>query len=192
MRYEKIMVAILVFTPAPALAWTDRSEDGHCGFAQTFEGEGETTFMVSQSKELFTQDAVLVAIYNDKWSIKEGDDLKGTIKIESDDGSFFSNTAIAMDQGLLLPTPNNDFHIFTDSNPTMVLLYRNNKVIDRLNFDEFGAALLKFEVCRADWVKAKAEQDHLDALKRTIPVDPFATPVGPAKPILRRKKAKLH
>lgn len=169
-----LSLAIATLGGGSALAWEDISSGGACGFGQTFDGPGSTTFVVSQSEEAFEYDFLIVSFSNDNWSIAEGDKLDDQITIESEHSSIF-NKALTGDNAIRIPFRYKVFADFADERPTSVKLYKGKQEIDALNFSGFSLSWAKFTMCRYKWEKAKQERERLQSLER-LPKDPFAKP----------------
>lgn len=158
---------------APSYAWDKIKEDGRCGFGQTFEGPGNTTVVISQNREQFDTNEVMVVIGNDNWSIKVGDTIKDLIKFDAENYAFWAEP-YAADRLLILLMPFAHVDGFADSLPRSVAIYKGKEKIDQLNFEGFFGAFVLFEACRSPWLREKATKDRLEALERSLPRDPFA------------------
>ncbi len=169
---------ILAFVSSPVSAaekmWNDLSdaETGVCSFAAIFEGPGETAVIVTQDQERFDDDTIVVIIANDNWSIKLGDTIKETIKVEAEDYSFWS-VPTALNNGLALSMKTEHIDGFAKSYPSSVEIYKDKQVIDRLDFSGFASAYRKFEICQLPKQNAKKERLRLEAIEK-LPKDPFA------------------
>lgn len=179
-------------TPATAAdsSWISNNDNERCGFFAIFEGSGETRISLSQSKIRFHSNRFLFIIENRNWSLKEGQKLLGSLRIESAD-DWFEAPALALNQALGFEIDEKYVMQFIYDRPIAVKITLNGKLLDRLNFEGFNDAYSEFDACRKSngWLAEReaadeeAKQDaHQKTLDRTIPRDPF----GPTKPVIKR------
>lgn len=160
--------------PMSALAEDDPSQCQITGSWGDIEGRSSTLMIMRQNQEQFDDDdSVLVAFFNDDWSIAKGDKL-GRIKVENEDGGWFENDAIAMDHGFLIWSEFNHVENVFGGVPQAMFISRAGKTIDNLKLSGLFSDWIEFRTCRSKKVTVKAERERKAALERDIPRDPFS------------------
>lgn len=169
-----LLALIALSVTSPASAEVDPTE---CEFSATWGdigGRQPTVMIVSQNQKQFDDDdSVLVAFFNEDWSISEADQV-GRIKVANEEGGWFDNDAIAMKNGFAIWS---DFKLIQNvfgGAPSAMFVTRKGKTIDKLRLTGLFSDWIKFTGCRAKKVAVVAEQKRQRNLEREIPKDPFA------------------
>lgn len=164
----------LVAMPSPALAQDDPTQCQLTGSWGDIEGRSSTLMIMRQNQEQFDDDdSILIAFFNDDWSIAKGDKL-GRIKVENEDGDWFDNEAIAMDHGFLIWSEFKHVENVFGGVPQAMFVSRAGKTIDNLKLSGLFTDWVDFRTCRSKKLAVKAERDRKAKLERDIPKDPFS------------------
>lgn len=137
------------------------------------EGRSSTIMIMRQNQEQFDDDdSVLLAFFNDDWSITKDEKL-GRIKVENEDGDWLDNEAIAMDHGFMVWTEFKHVENVFGGVPQAMFISRAGKTIDNLKLTNLFRDWMDFRTCRSKKVAVKVERDRKAKLERDIPRDPF-------------------
>lgn len=144
--------------------------DDSCYIAMEYEGEGETTVVLSL--DLDNQPYLLVSNYN--WSIKDKDEFK--LNYELSNGAYTDHPAIGSKSGIR----GGFITIFEDRFPeyfaqsTYLHITRDGAFVDKLSLKGTGVAVAELRKCLAI-VKTRAEAEAREKARFSdIPKDPFA------------------
>jgi len=169
------MVCVLLALCGTAVR-ADETDPSLCEFNASWgdiEGRNPTIMFVRQNQAQFdNHDQVFVAFFNNDWSISKGDPL-GKIKV-ANGAAWFSNDAIALEHGFVVPANYKTVAYVFDDFPTSLVLTRGGKTIDRLSASELFSDWISFKACRAKKVTAEDEMERKRRLEREIPRDPFS------------------
>jgi hypothetical protein len=172
MRLHVILAAIALNTPA----FAQESDPTDCQFTGSWgdiEGRSSTIMLVKQNQENFDDgDSVIVAFFNDDWSIGAGEDL-GQIKIENENGGWFANAATAMNHGFLIWSEYDHIENVFGGVPDSMHITRKGKVVDQLRISGLFSDWIKFKSCRNKKVVIQKEIERKAALAKEVPKDPF-------------------
>lgn len=168
-----IVAIFLCCLSGPSLAWNKIKIDGSCAFGATFDGPGDTTFIVTQNKEDFDRGFLIVAVSNQNWTIQSGDKLADVMKFSSLEYDFWEDP-VAIDKGFALHIKAKTLEEFAYSHPFDVKIFKGKQVIDSLNFSGFYAEHIMFQACTRPWKEEADEKARMENIIKNIPLDPFA------------------
>ena len=168
------MTMVLSSISLPAKAEDDPAQ---CQVTATWgdiEGRSSTIMIMRQNQEQFDdEDSVLIAFFNDDWSITK-DETLGRIRVANEDGDWLDNEAIAMDHGFMIWSNFEHVDNVFGGVPQAMFVSRAGKTIDNLKLTDLFRDWMDFRACRSKKVATKAERDRKAKLGRGIPQDPFA------------------
>lgn len=177
MRLSISLAGCVLSLAAPIYAQDDPTI---CKFNQAWEaveGRKPTVMIVHQSQENFDdEDAVLVAFFNENWSIAEGQSL-GAIRVTSDDGGWFENEAVALNNGFIIWSEFDHIENVFGGVPRAMHVTRAGTTIDKLSLSGSFSDWMDFKRCRQKKVDVRTENERKESFLREIPKDPFA-PTG--------------
>ena len=165
-------LAACVFS-SPALAWEQVEREDGCGFYQGFEGPGNSFLYIRQSKEMFDNDLIYIALSNDQWSLATGDAV-GRMRFENDEGGWLENDGVAVTNGFFISAPFEHVGNVFGSYYSGLVVYRDGKEIDNLSLSGAYLAWLEFKSCRGVWIAAKEKAEREQMLEEKYTGDPFA------------------
>lgn len=195
---QLVLAVFALLSATPALAWGTNEDPDSCSIFQTFDDNTSVIFL--QSKRYFDAEAISFAVVNDSWSITKGQKLTGRLMLESDEDMIWNDKVTAFqDHGLLTALDEKWFLPLTQITVDSVTVSFAGKKLLTANWDGFWSSYRDFDECRKKkgWLaERQAKKDEADRItrekryRRTVPVDPFATP--PPKPPVATSKKKQH
>lgn len=163
----------LSMMPLPVRAEDDPTKCEATASWGDIEGRSPTIMILRQNQQQFDDgDSIIIAFFNDDWSISNGDKL-GRIKLENEDGGWLDNDAIALDHGFIIWSEFKHLENVFGGVPQAMFVSRDGKTIDNLRLSGFFSDWMEFRSCRSKKVAVKDERERKSKLERAIPKDPF-------------------
>jgi opacity protein-like surface antigen len=162
---------------SPAIAWhkvTATDDANSCAIGQTFDGPGNTQVLVVQTSKQFDDGVIGIAIFNDNWSLKKGDEISESIGLETDGYGIADAGASALDKGMLITLSPKMIDEMAQLNPAWMAVSKGKTEIARFNMNGFYVEYLMFDRCIAKKREALANRNRLERLEKNMPKDPFA------------------
>lgn len=170
------LASLMFGTSVPSLA-QEQEDPTVCEFRGMWgdiEGRSPTVMIIRQNQSDFDdEDSVMVAFFNDDWTITRGQKL-GRIKVAGLDGGWFDNEAIALERGFLIWSDFDGLTNVFEDYPAGMVVTRNGKIIDKLKLSDMWSDWSKFRACRYKKVAVAEERKRKEKLAREIPKDPFS------------------